>query len=204
MTAKLDGKVVAILAADGVEESELMEPWTRLQRAGAEAEIVSLSDGTIAAHNGGQAAHRITVDTTVHTAVPDHYDGLIVLGDFVSVDKLRSDPQAVAFVRSFLTCGKPVAALCHGVALILEAEHIEGRKLTAAVSLKEDIHYSGGYWLDQAVVTDGNLTTGRSHQDTEAFSRQLVRSFATCGKHRTHPARGAGLAALWRGLFRHA
>jgi protease I len=202
MTAKLDGKIVAILATDGVEESELIEPWLRLQRAGAEAQIVSLSDGTIAACNGGQAAHKITVDVAICATTPDRYDGLVMLGDLVSVERLRRNPQIMAFVRSFLADSKPVAALCHGVALILEAQAIEGRKLTAAESLKEDIRYCGGHWLDQAVVTDGNLTTGRSHEDIAAFSRQLIRDFAAGGAaHLAQP--GAGLTALWRGLFRH-
>lgn len=179
MAADLQGKRVAILAADGVERVELEKPREALGRAGAQTEVLSIHDGEIQAReNDLDAAGTITVDGLVaHASVTD-YDALLLPGGTVNPDQLRVDPDAVSFVREFVESGKPVAAICHGPWTLIEAGVVEGRTLTSFPSIRTDLRNAGADVVDQAVVVDGNLITSRSPDDLPAFCDTIVAKFA--------------------------
>ncbi|MBX9642031.1 MAG: type 1 glutamine amidotransferase [Mycobacteriaceae bacterium] len=175
----LDGKRIAILAADGVEKVELEQPLDALREAGAKVDVVSLRSGEIEARNHDlEPAGTINVDRTVSDAAAADYDGLVLPGGTVNPDKLRADQSAVSFVRDFVDSGKPVAAICHGPWTLVEAGVVAGRKLTSYPSIRTDLRNAGARVVDEEVVVDGNLITSRSPKDLSAFCSTILRQFA--------------------------
>jgi protease I len=188
MAAELSGRRVAILATDGVERVELEDPRDALVGAGAETTLLSLHDGEIAARKLDlEDAGTFTVDGLVADAAVDDYDALLLPGGTVNPDKLRMDPDAVAFVRDFFDSGKPIGAICHGPWTLIDAGVVAGRTLTSWPSVRTDLRNAGANVVDQEVVTDEGLVTSRSPDDLPAFCAKLVEEFAE-GRH---PARVA-------------
>lgn len=183
--AQLTGLRVAILATDGFEQSELIEPRKALDAAGARTEIVSPKTGKVRGWNHKEWGQEVNVDQSLADAEPEEFDALLLPGGVMNPDSLRMDPKAVAFVKSFFTRGKPVAAICHGPWTVVESGAAKGRRMTSWPSLKTDIRNAGGEWVDQEVVVDGNLVTSRKPDDIPAFNRELLKLF---GKGRSAQA----------------
>jgi|SRR5579875_1780930 len=182
MGGKLDNKRIAILATEGFEYVELKEPLEALEKAGAKPEIVSQKAGKIRGWNYTDWVESVAVDTTLDRANPDHYDALLLPGGVMNPDHLRMDPKAVRFVQAFFRSHKPVAAICHGPWLLVEADVVRGRRLTSWPSLQTDIRNAGGNWVDEEVVVDQGLVTSRKPADIPAFNRKMIEEFAE-GKH---------------------
>ncbi|RKT88503.1 protease I [Saccharopolyspora antimicrobica] len=179
MTGELNGRRVAILAADGVEQAELEQPRAALEDAGARVELLSTHDGEIQAMNHDiEKGDRFTVDRKVAGTTVDDYDALVLPGGTINPDQLRRDAEAVAFVRDFVDSGKPVGAICHGPWTLVEADVVRGRRLTSFTSIRTDIRNAGGDVLDEEVVVDRNLVTSRQPGDLPAFNAKLVESIA--------------------------
>jgi protease I len=176
--AELDGKRIAFLATDMVEQVELTEPWKAVQQAGGTPELLSLEEGEIQGFEHYDKAETFPVDRTVVDASPDDYDGLVLPGGVGNPDTLRMDDGAVEFVKSFVDAGKPVAVICHGPWTLVEADVVRDRKLTSWPSLKTDIRNAGGNWVDEEVVVDGNITSSRKPDDLPAFCSTLVAELA--------------------------
>ena len=177
-TTKLDGKRIAILATDGVEEVELTKPRDALREAGAQAVVVSPKDDEIKAWQHDHWGDKIHVDLPLNRASVEEFDGLMLPGGVMNPDHLRQNEQAVKFVKRFFEQGKPVAAICHGPWLLVEADVVRGRTLTSWPSLQTDIRNAGGDWVDRDVVTDEGLVTSRKPDDIPAFNRKMVEEFA--------------------------
>ncbi|MCW2687591.1 MAG: putative protease [Mycobacterium sp.] len=179
MTSELQGKRVAILAADGVERVELEQPRQAVQGAGANTEVLSLHMGEIQARNNDlDAAGTFSVDRLVSDASVDEYDALLLPGGTVNPDKLRMDTSAVSFVRDFVNSGKPVGVICHGPWSLVEAGVVRGRTLTSWPSVRTDLRNAGANVIDEEVVMDGNITSSRSPNDLPAFCNAVVERFA--------------------------
>jgi protease I len=179
VAGELDGRRVAILAADGVERVELEQPRRALDDAGARTEVVSIKSGEIMARNNDlEDAGTFSVDRQVGEASVDDYDALLLPGGTVNPDKLRMEPAAVAFVRDFVQSGKPVASICHGPWNFVEADVARGRRLTSFPSIRTDLRNAGAEVVDEEVVTDGTITTSRSPDDLPAFCARIVQEFA--------------------------
>ncbi|MFL6019801.1 MAG: type 1 glutamine amidotransferase domain-containing protein [Gaiellaceae bacterium] len=179
MATTLDGRRVAILAADGVERVELEQPRQALEDAGARTEVVSITDGEIQARDHDlEDAGTFAVDQLVGSVSVDDYEALLLPGGTVNPDKLRMEPAAVAFVRDFVRSGKPVASICHGPWNFVEADVARGRRLTSFPSIRTDLRNAGAEVVDEQVVTDGNITTSRSPDDLPAFCERIVQEFA--------------------------
>lgn len=170
----LTGKKIAILATDGFEQSELIMPRERLSDAQAKVDVISLKSGTIRGWNKDHWDQEVPVDRTLGNVKPDDYDVLILPGGQINPDLLRVEKQAVEFVREFVGSGKPVAAICHGPWLLVEADAVKGRKLTSYHSIRTDVRNAGGDWVDEEVVTDGNLITSRNPDDLPAFIEKIA------------------------------
>lgn len=179
MADELQGKKVAILAADGVEKVELDGPRDAIEQAGGTTELLSLAPGEIRATESDlDDAGTFPVDRLVADASVADYDGLLLPGGTVNPDKLRADEEAVAFVRDFVQSGKPVAAICHGPWTLVEAGVAKGRRLTSYPSIRTDLRNAGAEVVDEEVVVDGGVITSRSPDDLEAFCAALVREVA--------------------------
>jgi protease I len=184
MKESLTGKRIAFLATDGVEQSELTEPWKALRNAGADLDLVSLETGEIKAMRHLAPGDRFAVDTLASDADVADYDGLVLPGGVVNPDALRLDRSAVAFVRAFFERSKPVAAICHGPWMLVEADVLRDRTITSWPSLQTDIRNAGGRWVDQEVHVDGDLVTSRKPDDLPAFCAKTLEVFAD---HRLAP-----------------
>jgi protease I len=179
MAGALTGKTIAILAADGVEQAELVEPLRAVQDAGGATALLSLKPGTIqAVHSDINLADTFKVDKVVGKASPADYDALLLPGGTTNPDHLRMDSGAVRFVRDFVNSGKPVGVICHGPWTLVEADVVRGRTLTSWPSLRTDIRNAGGNAVDEMVITDGNLTSSRNPDDLPAFCARIVEQFA--------------------------
>jgi deglycase len=175
---RLDGKRIAIIATDMVEESELIQPRMALEDAGADTDLISTKTGEIQGVNHFEPAHRHKVDRTVREADPREYDGLMIPGGVGNSDMLRMDDGMVEFTRGFFAQGKPVAVICHGPWMLVETDVVRGRKLTSWPSLETDIRNAGGEWVDQQVVVDSGLVTSRKPDDIPAFNVKMIEEFA--------------------------
>jgi len=175
---QLQGKKIAFIATDMVEEVELTKPWQAVQDAGGTPELLSIKSGEIQAFNHYDKSNRYKVDKEISSARVDDYDGLVIPGGVGNPDSMRTDADAVEFVRSFFEAGKPVAVICHGPWMLVEADVVRGRKLTSWPSVKTDLRNAGANWVDEEVVVDQGLVTSRKPDDLPAFCKKLVEEFA--------------------------
>jgi protease I len=179
---KLQGKRVAFLATDMVEQVELTEPWKAVEQEGGRPELISLEEGEIQGFNHYDKADTFPVDRTVEEARADEYDALVIPGGVGNPDTLRTDENAVQLVRDFFEQGKPVGVICHGPWMLVEAGVVRGRKVTSWPSLQTDIRNAGGNWVDEQVVVDNGLVTSRKPDDLPAFNEKIVEEFCE-GRH---------------------
>ena len=175
---RLKDKRVAFLATDGVEQIELTEPWKAVESEGGKPELISLESGEVQGFHHLDKDQTFAVDRTVADASADDYDGLVLPGGVANPDFLRNNKDAVQFVRSFFEAGKPVASICHGAWTLVEADVVRGRTLTSWPSIRTDIRYAGGTWVDEEVHTDRGLVTSRKPDDLPAFNAKIVEEFA--------------------------
>ncbi len=186
MAGTLQGRRIAILATDGVEQVELTQPRDAVTAEGARTEIISLSEGDFRAMNSDiEPADTFAADTTAAKASASDYDALIMPGGTVNADRLRADPDVVRFVQDIFKAGKPVGVICHGPWALVEADLVRGRTLTSYPSLRTDIRNAGGNIVDQEVVCDQGLVSSRNPDDLPAFCAKIVEEFAE-GKHEVH------------------
>jgi len=174
MASQLQGKRIAILATDGFEQVELVEPRKALDNAGAETVVIAPKSGEIKGWNHTEWGGSVHVDRTLDQAKPQDFDALLLPGGVMNPDHLRMDPKAVNFVRNFVSSGKPVAAICHGPWLLVEADAVRGKTITSWPSVKTDIKNAGGNWVDQEVARDGQFITSRKPDDIPAFSKAVI------------------------------
>lgn len=179
MQTPLTGRKVAFLATDGVEQVELTAPWNALKQAGAEVQLISDKPGEIQSTNHDQKGERFTVDAVASAVSPRDFDALVLPGGVANPDKLRTNKDAVNFVRGFMEADKPVAAICHGPSLLVEADAVRGRTITSWPSLQTDIRNAGGAWVDKQVQLDQKLLTSRKPEDLPAFCARLVELLTT-------------------------
>jgi protease I len=179
---KLDGKKIAFLFTDGVEQVELDKPADAVREAGGNVDYISLDDGEIQAFNHLDHGDKIKVDKKVADVSADDYDGLVLPGGVANPDFLRMDEDAVNFVRSFVEAAKPIGAICHGPWTLVEADVLKGRTITSFPSLKTDIRNAGGNWVDEEVHVDEGLVTSRNPDDLPAFNEKIVEEFCE-GEH---------------------
>lgn len=175
---KLEGKKIAIIAADMVEQVELVEPRKALEQAGAETELISMKPGTVQGFDHFDKADTHRVDRTIEEADASEYDGLMIPGGVGNPDLMRGDENMVRFTRDFFEQGKPVAAICHGPWMLIEAGTVRGRTLTSWPTLQTDIRNAGGNWVDREVVVDSGLVTSRKPDDISAFSAKMIKELA--------------------------
>ena len=182
MANELNGKRVAIVATDMVEQIELLEPRKALDEAGATTEVISIEPGKIQGFNHYDKGDEIPVDRTIEEASAEEYDALLLPGGVGNPDVLRMDENVVSFVRAFFEQGKPVAAICHGPWTLVEAGVVRNRTLTSWPSIQTDIRNAGGTWVDEEVHVDQGLVTSRKPDDIPAFNAKMIEEFAE-GKH---------------------
>lgn len=177
--SSLSGKTIAFaVAGEGIEQVELTEPWKAVEEAGGRPVLVSVESGEVQAFNHLDKADTFTVDATFAQTDAAQYDGLVLPGGVANPDALRTDSDAVAFVKSFFEAGKPVAAICHASWTLVEADVVRGRRMTSWPSLQTDLRNAGAQWEDSEVVVDGNLVTSRNPDDLPAFNEAAVKAFA--------------------------
>lgn len=181
-THRLGGKKVAILVAHGFEQVELTDPKKALEQAGATARVVSPEKGEVKGWKHTQWGDVFPVDVPLADARPEDFDALLLPGGVLNPDKLRIDKDAVAFVRHFVTAGKPIAAICHGPWTLIEAGALSGRTVTSYPSIRSDLTNAGAEWVDKEVVVDRGLVTSRKPDDLAAFNRKMIEEFAE-GRH---------------------
>jgi protease I len=179
MADELQGKRVAFLVAnEGIEQVELTEPWKAVEEAGGQPELIAPEAGQAQAFNHLDKADQFDVDKTVADADAGDYDGLVLPGGVANPDVLRTEEDAVSFVRAFFEAGKPVAAICHGPWTLVEADVVRDRTLTSWPSIQTDIRNAGGQWVDEEVHVDSGLVTSRNPDDLPAFCSKLVEEIA--------------------------
>jgi len=178
----LTNKKVAILATNGFEESELTSPKAALEKAGATTEVISMESGSIKGWDNGNWGKEVDVDKLLSEANVKDYNALVLPGGVINPDILRRDENAVSFVRDFFKAHKPVAAICHGPQMLIEADVVNDRKITSFPSIKKDLMNAGAKWVDEEVVVDEGLVTSRSPEDLEAFNAKVIEEVAE-GKH---------------------
>lgn len=178
----LRGKKIAFLATDGFEQVELTKPWEAIKDAGADVVLVSTKDGKIQGMHHDERGDQFDVDQNVTAVSAEDFDGLVLPGGVANPDALRTDENAVTFVRDFFKQHKPVAAICHGPWTLIEADVVRGRTVTSWPSLKTDLINAGADWQDQECVCDEGLVTSRNPDDLPAFCDKAIEEFAE-GKH---------------------
>jgi protease I len=183
MKNALEGKRIAFLATDGVEKDEFLTPWQKIQGAGAQVELISLKTGQIQAMKHSEKSDTFKVDKNIADVSAEDYDGLVLPGGVGNPDTLRTNEKAVAFVKDFFDQDKPVAAICHGPWMLVEADVLDGRTVTSWPSIKTDIINAGGNWVDEEVHVDEGLVTSRKPDDLASFCAKAIEEFAE-GRHR--------------------
>ena len=194
MAGQLEGKRVAFLFTEGVEQVELTKPLEAVRDAGGTAELISLETGGIQMFNHLDKGETIEAEKAVSDANASDYDALVVPGGVANPDALRMDDDAVSFVRGFFEQDKPTAIICHGPWVLIEAGVAKGRKVTSWPSLQTDLRNAGAEWVDEEVVVDNGMVTSRNPDDLPAFCSKLIEEFAE-GKHEQHLGSGAGANA---------
>lgn len=179
----LTGKTIAFLVAnEGIEQLELTEPWQAVKQAGGTPKLIAPESGKVQAFNHLDKGDTFSVDETVDKASPDKFDGLVLPGGVANPDRLRMEPAAVAFAKSFATSGKPIAVICHGPWTLVEAGVLKGRTITSWPSLQTDVRNAGGTWVDEEVHLDKNgpgpIVSSRKPDDLKAFCQEMVDVFA--------------------------
>jgi protease I len=182
MARKLDGKKVAILVTDGFEQVEMTKPREPLDEAGAETKIVSLTAGKIQGMHHADKGDKFDVDLTLDEARPEEFDALLIPGGLMNPDALRSNDDVLEFTRHFFREGKPVAAICHGPWVLIDAGVVRGRTLTSWPAIKTDVKNAGGKWINEEVVVDNGLVTSRKPDDLPAFNTKMIEEFCE-GRH---------------------
>jgi protease I len=183
----LAGLRVAILVDDGFEEAELVQPRNALNQAGAETQIVSPKGDPVRSWEFTDWGGYFPIDVALSEAKPDDFDALLLPGGVLNPDRLRMKPAAVDFVKAFFDAGKPVAAICHGPWLVIEAGAARGRRIASWPSLKTDLRNAGAERVDEEVVVDGNLVTSRKPDDIPAFNREMISLFSRARKQAVQP-----------------
>lgn len=179
MRHRLDGKRIAIMVEDGFEQLELTEPKKALEKAGAQVDIVSPARHKVKGWNSVDWGDKFAVDMPVARAEARIYDGLLLPGGVMSPDKLRINRDALRLVKGFFDAGKPVAAICHGPATLIDAGVVVGRTLTSHRSIAADLKNAGARWIDEETVNDGGLVTSRTPEDLPAFIAVMIEAFAS-------------------------
>jgi protease I len=182
MAEQLNGQRIAVLAARGFEQEELLQPVQALKGAGAQVEVVSPDGGTVRAWNHTDWGQEVSVDVPLDDAAPESYDGLLLPGGVMNPDRLRTNPKAVAFIRQMFDDGKPIAVICHGPWTLIEAGVARGLTLTSYPSLKTDLTNAGATWVDREVVVDRGIVSSRKPADLPAFIAKMLEEFAE-GQH---------------------
>jgi len=177
MATELNGKRVAILVTNGFEQVEMVKPRKALDEAGAKTDLISPMKGEVQGWNHEDKGDKFRVDVPLETADPENYDALLLPGGVMNPDRLRMNPRAVQFTRHFFDEGRPIAAICHGPWLLIEADVVRGRRVTSWPSLKTDLRNAGADWVDQEVITDNGLVTSRKPDDILAFNRKMIELF---------------------------
>ena len=178
----LSGKKVAILVTKGFEEIELTNPRKALDEAGAQTVLVSPERNSVKSWTDKNWGSDHTVDLHLSEAAADDFDALLLPGGVMNPDRLRMDEDAVELVRDFFEQDKPVASICHGPWLLVEADVVNGRRVTSYPSLQTDLRNAGADWVDEEVVVDRGLVTSRNPIDLPAFNRKMIEEFAE-GRH---------------------
>jgi protease I len=182
MASELSGKRIAILVENGFEQVEMTQPRDALEDAGARADLISPVSGHVQGMQKDEKGDMFSIDVPLKKANPQDYDGLMLPGGVANPDKLRANPDAVNFVKSFVDAGKPIAAICHGPWTLIETGATRGRKMTSWPSLKTDLRNAGATWVDQEVVVDRGLVTSRKPDDIPAFNKKMIEEFVE-GNH---------------------
>jgi protease I len=175
---KQSNRKIAIVATDGFEHSELTEPKRLLEKAGMRVDVIAPEGAWITSWKNNNWGEKVKVDATLDKADASHYDALVVPGGVINPDKLRLDRRAVEFIRQFAAQGKPIAAICHGPQMLIEADLVRGRQITSWPSLQTDLKNAGAQWHDREVVQDGDLITSRKPDDIPAFVAALIATLA--------------------------
>ena len=179
MAADLTGRKVAVLATDGVEQVELTAPWNVLKEARADVSLVSIKNGKIQGFIHDEKADTFKVDSLAKTVSASDFDAVVIPGGLRNIEGLRANPDAVNLVRQFMEADKPVAAMCHGPRLLIEADAVQGRTLTSHEEIADEVRDAGGAWVDRAVQVDQKLLTARKPEDLPAFCANLVSLLST-------------------------
>lgn len=190
MTSNLRNKRVAALVDHGFEQSELIEPKKALEQAGASVDIVSPQSGKVKGWQHANWGDELPITRRLDEARAEEYDALLLPGGVMNPDKLRANPKAVQFVKSFVESGKPIAAICHGPWTLIEAGGVKGRKMTSWPSLQSDLRNAGATWVDEECVVDNGLVTSRKPDDIPAFNKKMIEEIA----EGVHARRGRDMA----------
>jgi protease I len=186
----LNGKRVAFIATEGVEQAELTEPWKAVENAGGKPELISIEPGEVQAWKHFDKGDKFPVDRTIEEAQPDEYDALVLPGGVANPDQLRTDENVVQFIRAFYDSGKPIGVICHGPWTLIEADVVRGKTITSWPSLQTDLRNAGANWVDEECVVDEGLVSSRKPDDLPAFNKKIIEEFAE-GKHARTPAGAA-------------
>jgi protease I len=191
MANELQGKKIAFIATEGVEQVELTEPWKAIEQAGGTPELISMKTGRFQAWKHFDKGDTFTPDKTAEEADVDDYDGLVLPGGVANPDQLRTDKNVVGFIRDFAASGKPIGVICHGPWTLIEAGVVKGRAITSWPSLQTDLRNAGANWVDEKVVVDAGLVSSRKPDDLPAFNAKIVEEFAE-GTHRESAQKAKG------------
>jgi protease I len=194
MAHELQGKKIAFIATEGVEQKELTEPWRAVEEAGATPELISIEPGEVEAWNHFDKGDKFPVDKTIEEARVDDYDGLVLPGGVANPDQLRADEKVVNFIREFAESGKPIGVICHGPWTLIEAGVVRDRTITSWPTLQTDLRNAGANWVDDEVVVDKGLVSSRKPDDLPAFNAKIVEEFAE-GRHAESAEKAQATAA---------